>query len=98
METRKSGHSLERDIHGIPLRDEDFNESRDLRLQDSYGNSAEALFQQHGPPRTYGVPEQRSTEARKCVRAFGQRKTSNQHMGGMFGMLGMVLHSIRRCL
>lgn len=55
METTRSGHSLERDIQSIPLRDEDFNESGDLRFQD---RSAEAQFQLRGPPRTYGVPEE----------------------------------------
>jgi len=47
--------SRESNIQSNPQRAQDFNESRDLRFGDSFGNSVGAPFQQFNPSWTHGA-------------------------------------------
>lgn len=48
-------------IHSNPLRTEDFNESRDMGFEDSYGNSAGAPLQQCHPLWTHAMSRKPSS-------------------------------------
>lgn len=97
--------SWESNIHSNPQRAQDFNESGDLRFEDSYGNSAGAPFQQCIPSWTHAVPEkprwrQENVWERRlqCFSNWIKKDVQRTQGRKMFGTLATAFKSSMRCL